>query len=298
MVVKAGFWMNKTSFIRVLLCILFGAVHLCAQTPSDSSNDSIYVGFLDDAREEMVNWKPGVAQERVIRPAFQRTALGWKEVEFSSLPPHMTWTIAFDGRNLGQVESQVDSDEGLTAVQTILTSSAAVPSIGSPSQEFAGLMANGPTKLRRPLIAVSKPYFRDPDGWKRTRLPNEIAGVVRKAFRREFPHVDRCKDEEAVERHWKFPDSALAFPIAYASNKRSFLMEANLNAGDCGYVDQPDDPLSNPWFFVAADGTVRRIGSFMSLLDTGDYDNDGKSELVFFQSQGEIRTGSSCLTRV
>jgi hypothetical protein len=203
----------------------------------------------------------------------------------------MTWTIAFDGRTLGQVESQVDSDEGLTAVQTILTSADGIPSVGPPSQEFAGLMADGPTKIRRPLVAVSKPCFHDPDGWKRTKLPNEIAGVVRKAFRREFPHVDRCKDEKAVERNWKFPDSALALPIAYGSNKHSFLVKASLNAGDCGYVDEPDDPLSDPWFFVAADGTVRRIGSFMSLLDAGDYDNDGKSELVFFLTQGENTDG-------
>jgi hypothetical protein len=56
-------------------------------------------------------------------------------------------------------------------------------------------------------------------------------------------------------------------------------------------VDDPGDPLSEPWFFVSPNGTVRRIGSFMSLLDAGDYDNDGKSELVFFLSQGEDTDG-------
>lgn len=66
---------------------------------------------------------------------------------------------------------------------------------------------------------------------------------------------------------------------------------ASLNAGDCGWVDQEDDPLSEPWFFVSENGTVRRIGSFMSLLDAGDYDNDGKSEVVFSLSQGENTDG-------
>jgi len=44
-------------------------------------------------------------------------------------------------------------------------------------------------------------------------MPDEIAVLVRTAFRREYPHVDRCKDEQAVERNWKFPDSALSFPL-------------------------------------------------------------------------------------
>ncbi len=280
--------MDKTFSARILVCAVFFGIALCAQTPS---GDKIYVGVLDDAREEMLDWKPGVAQERIVRPAFEKTVTGWKKVDASSLPARMNWTVAFDSKNLGSVETQAASEEGLTAVQKILTPASAIPIIGSPSQQFAGLMAIGPTKVRRPLIVISKPYFHDPDGWKRTKLSDEIAALVRTAFRREYPHVDRCKDERVVEHNWKFPNSALTFPSAYGSNKNSFLVEASLNAGDCGWVDDPNDPMSDPWFFVSPDGTVRRIGSFMSLLDAGDYDNDGKSEVVFLLSQGENTDG-------
>lgn len=277
--------------VRIFVGVLFLGIAVTAQTPSGDSSDKIYVGVLDDAREEMVNWKAGVAQERIVRPAFEKTAIGWKGIDASSLPARMSWTVAFDGKNLGSVDTQAGSDEDFTPVQKILTPASSVPVIGSASQQFAGLMAAGPTKVRRPLMAVSKPYFHDPDGWKRTKVPDEIAGLVRTAFRREYPKVDRCKDEEVVKRNWRFPDSALVFPIAYASNKHSFLLMASLNAGDCGWVDQEDDPLSEPWFFVSENGTVRRIGSFMSLLDAGDYDNDGKSEVVFSLSQGENTDG-------
>jgi len=283
--------MVKTFSAKSLVCVMFLGIALSAQTSSDNTKGRIYIGILDDAREEMINWKPAVAQQRIIRPAFEKAVLGWKQVDTSSLPAHMNWTIAFDGKNLGDVETQAGSGEGFTPVQNILTPASLVPTVGSPSQQFAGLMAIGPTKVRRPLIAVSKPYFKDPDGWKKTKLPDEIAGLVRTAFRREYPHVDRCKDEQAVERNWKFPDSALSFPTAYASNKNSFIVQASLNAGDCGWVDQPDDPLSQPWFFLSANGTVRRIGSFMKLLDAGDYDGDGKSEVVFLVSQGENTDG-------
>ena len=94
-----------------------------------------------------------------------------------------------------------------------------------------------------------------------------------------------------MERDWKFPDVSLQLPVAYASRKHSFLVEARLNAGECGYVDDPNDPLAEPWFFVSTEGSVRRIGGFMSLLDAGDYDNDGRSELVFFLSKPENTDG-------
>ena len=64
----------------------------------------------------------------------------------------------------------------------------------------------------------------DPDGWKRTQLSEEISKLVREAFRRQYPHLDRCKDEKIAEHDWKFPDSALMLPYAYASNKTLSLL--------------------------------------------------------------------------
>lgn len=287
-VANVGFGMDRIFPARFLVCVVLFASPLCAQT---ASGGKLYLGVLDDAREEMVNWKPGVAQERVVRPIFERTAIGWKELDNSSLPPHVIWTVAFDGKNLGTVETQAGS-EGFTAIQKILTPQSGIPSVGAPSQQFAGLLGDGgKTKVRRPLIVVSKPYFHDPDGWKRAKVPDEITILIRKAFRREYPQVDRCKDEEIAQHDWKFPDSALSFPIAYSSNNRSFLVEASLDAGNCGYISEPDEPESEPWFFVSPDGNVRWIGSFLTLLDAGDYDNDGRSEVLFVLSQGENTDG-------
>jgi hypothetical protein len=142
------------------------------------------------------------------------------------------------------------------------------------------------------LIVVSKPYTSDPDNWKRLSQPPEaIASLLREAFRKDFPHAYRCKDEKVVQHNWNFPDSALQFPTTYASNKDTFLVESILNAGECGYVDDPNNADSSPWFFVSADGHARRIGSFMSLLDAGDYDNEGRSEVIFILEQPEDTEG-------
>jgi hypothetical protein len=177
------------------------------------------------------------------------------------------------------------------AKQTIVTPTAQIPTVGKPSRWFTGISTLfGLATVRRPLVVVSKPYYRDPDGWKGRQVSEEIAQLVREGFRRQSPHVDRCKDEKIAEHDWKFPDSALTLPAAYGSSKNAFLVAVSLNAGDCGWGGRPDDPLDSfvyQWFFVAADRSVRRIGGFDQLLDAGDYDNDGSSEVIFFSARSE-----------
>ncbi|MGB2591443.1 MAG: hypothetical protein WBG02_06650 [Candidatus Acidiferrum sp.] len=280
------------------LAILFLSFGLLRATTAHQNADAdvVYIGILDDAREELRNWKAGVAEDRIIMPAFERNDRGWTAIK--SFPPkQVKWTIAFDGRKLGLVESQRDTEadqltsEYSRAKQRILTPAPEIPSIGKPSVKFAGVFAPGPGKFRRPLVAVSKPYFRDPDNWKRGTLPAEIARLVRAGFRRQFPHVDRCSEEQIAERDWKFPDSAIRLGTAYISNKDSFLVATHLDAGDCGWGGHPDDPLDtfvDQWFFVSPDRAVLRIGGFDQLLDAGDYDNDGHSELIFFSMRSEI----------
>jgi hypothetical protein len=262
-----------------------------------NSDDAIYVGILDDAREAFGGEKTSIFKRRIVMPAFENRDAEWHAV--THFWPHsMKWTVAFDGRNLGEVESQASSVEAdqinsndSRAKELIVTPEAKVPTVGKPSREFAGISSLfGLNAVRRPLVVVSKPYYRDPDGWKRTQLREPIAGLVRETFRRQYPHVDRCKDEEIAERDWKFPDSALSVRAAYASNKNSFLVAVNLDAGDCGWGGRPDEPTDSfvfQWFLVEADRSVRRIGGFEVLLDAGDYDNDGRSELIFFSTRSE-----------
>ena len=264
-----------------------------------TSDDPVYVGILDDAREDIWHGKTGPIERKVVMPAFEKSSSEWRTVT-SFLPRHVKWAVAFDGKNLGQVESQASSDGGSAdqisskssrAKQFLLTPTADVPTVGNPSEKFTGVSAIlGPLKVHRPLVVVSKPYFKDPDGWKRTQLPDEVVRLVRQEFRRQYPHVDRCKDEEIAEHDWKFPDSALVLVATYASNKDSFLVAVSLNAGDCGWGGRPDDPLDpwvHQWFSIAADRSVRRIGGFEELVDAGDYDNDGSSELIFFSTRSE-----------
>jgi hypothetical protein len=296
--------MSKISiFGGLLLAIHFGT---CAfgQAPGSTSSEHVFVGILDDNRHEVANWEPGPARRRMVRIAFEKTAKGWETVpsDSTSIPQTVRWTVVFDGRSLGRIQTEdsklpsgeIDRESDYNArIQEIVTDAEKVPVVGKPASKFAPLgEADGPSRARRPLVVVSKPNFTDPDGWKRIASPpGEVSILLRDSFRRDFSQVVRCKDEKIVKRNWRFPDSALSFPVAYASGNGTFLVETDLDAGNCGYIDDPNDPLSDPWFFVDADGKVKRIGSFLYLLDAGDYDNDGRSELIFGLNQPEDTDG-------
>jgi len=60
---------------------MFLGIALSAQTSSDNTNGRVYIGVLDDAREEMIDWKAGVAQQRIIRPAFEKAAMAYQQFD-------------------------------------------------------------------------------------------------------------------------------------------------------------------------------------------------------------------------
>jgi hypothetical protein len=288
-----GHWVRPMSFF-FLACL---SVPLARQQTLQRPSEPIYIGILDDAREEKRGWQEGVAEHRLVMPAFERVDSEWL-VE-TSLPASMNWTVAFDGKNLGSVESAWHPDvpgdklrsRESRSKQSIVTPMGQVPTVGAPSRKFAGVFSFGPLKVRRPLVLVSKPYFRDPDGWRRTKISSKVSALVAAAFRKKYPTIMHCRDEELLDRQWTYPDSVLSFPDTYASNKDSFLVSVAVNSGDCGWETNPEDPqciLANQWFYIAADRSVRRIGAFADLLDAGDYDNDGVSELIFFSINSEM----------
>lgn len=60
----------------------------------------------------------------------------------------------------------------------------------------------------------------------------------------------------------------------------SFQLEMSRNKCE----DVQSDTWAASWFHVNKEGSVRYIGRGMTLLDAGDYDNDGESEIIFWRS--------------
>ncbi len=265
------------------------------QAPDD--DQAVYVGLVEDDRRQLAQLGSkdvGLVSNRTVTPAFARDASGWKPVDH--LIRTVRWTIAFDGKNLGELDSEPISEpqahpnslKGPLYIHSIDTPLDKIPAAGKPTSDFAG---NFGTDVRRPLVVVSKPNFSDPEHWKRAILAQERTARIRTAFRETFGHIRHCDSSGEILQHdATIADSDLGVLKTYGSNDGSFIVETQLKDHRCVFNKEERDLQlleGNQWFYVNASGTVLFLGRDWQLVDAGDYDGDGKSEVIFYVAEGE-----------
>lgn len=257
--------------IRALLILI--ALYSYAAEPA------IILGVLEEIPSRYV----GEPSFRAVRVAFQKKGREWQSFPgdcpdqaclktiASEYPPSVTWSISFSGRSLGQLTASTPKEfEHYSAVGLQkITSKEPIPAIGKRSAEFGGFLGSA---VLRPLIADSQPHSNDPDSWKPTRPSSELAASLRLAFRKKFPKVSNCASQP-------YRDADIKLNKTYSSNKGWSAVQLLLTGNRC---DGPqDDPFIDQWFAVTPHGEAIFLGQGMWLVDAGDYDNDGKSEVVF-----------------
>jgi hypothetical protein len=224
---------------------------------------------------------------RSVRVVFRKEAREWQAFPSACLgqecaakyPSGVNWTVAFDGRSVGQITTR--NGDGFRFYSDVGQQSIAkadlVPTIGNPSQDFAGFLG---TPVYRPLVAVSKPYFHDPERWKTVQLSPTVVGPLRKQFRQRFPTVANCTNsEENIDKPWPYHDDDIKVIRAYSSNENWSIARLRLDEYRC---DGPADAaFVDQWFVISPSQELRFLDKAMWLVDAGDYDNDGKSELLF-----------------
>jgi hypothetical protein len=229
---------------------------------------------------------------RTVRVVFEKKGNEWQafrsdcddpaclKAVTSSYPSEVKWTIAFDGKNVGEVVSRTPSDFLWYSDigQQVITSKNPVPMVGTRSPEFGGF--TGAT-VYRPLVANSKQYFADPDRWKPFALSPALTTLLQQAFRKRFPKLCRTSqtDQSKLEQ-FPYRNEAVKAVKAYTSGSGSLVARLHLEAVDCQDTEA-GFAIDDPWFFVDTKKTVTYLDSGMWLVDAGDYDNDGKSELIF-----------------
>jgi hypothetical protein len=196
----------------------------------------------------------------------------------AQFPSEMNWTITFDGRNIGQVTINPERFDFYGDVgQQKITGAESIPTVGKPAQEFAGFLGKD---VYRPLVANSRPFFSDPEQWKPAHLSSEVVRLLRKQFRQKFPHVSNCEnDKENLDKPWFYQDSDIKIMKAYSSKENWAVARVRLEEYRCDGPD--DDPFVDQWFSISPTREVRFLDKAMWLVDAGDYDGDGRSELVF-----------------
>jgi hypothetical protein len=198
----------------------------------------------------------------------------------STYPQEIAWTISFDGKSIGELiaktrtEAVRHSNFGLQQI----TSHGAVPTIGTRSRDYSGFLE---VPVLRPLIANSKPFSSDPEMWTPAAIPSREVTMLRRAFRKKFPKLCReTKLETGPLEPFAYKDEDISVLKAYSSKAGWMVARLHLEAIDCDDVEAGFE-MDDPWFTVSPDKAVAYLDAGMWLVDAGDYDNDGKSEIVF-----------------
>lgn len=238
------------------------------------------VGVLEEKREG-----------HSVRVCFQSKASEWTALQSEcptpaclktlpeKFPASMKWTIAFDGKNLGTVETKRPKEFKLYADvgQQEISSGATIPAKGEATEEFSGFSGG---KVHRPLVAVSVPNFKDPESWRPASLSASLQKKARLAFREKFAKVSNCKNpDENKSEPWKYVDSDIKIGKSYLSSKKYALIRADLQEYRCD--GPPPEAFETHWFLATPGGAVRFLDTGLILVDAGDYDGDGSSEVIF-----------------
>lgn len=282
-----------------VVCLLTLSLLVTGYVPAHADDSEIIVGVLEH-HEGLVTGDPFYFTVRVV---FKKTEGAWESFEsdcrnpaclqalISEFPPRMTWTITFDGKNLGHVSTvnprkfKYYSSVG----QQDIVRGSKIPTIGTPSSKFNGWELED---VYRPLVAVSHPNYKDLDRWKLSHLEDKLIQLARTEFRKQFTTATNCdKEDENRSREipWPYVDSDIKILKSYSSNKHWTLLQLILEGSECEMLDD-HSPFMGQWFAVSPKHHVSHLGEAMTLIDAGDYDNDGRSEVIF-KAYGNNRGG-------
>ncbi len=274
---------------RTFLSLLLAVPAVFSVSPAKASGQTIVLGVLEDV--------PGVyagePNSPAVRVVFQKNGPGWQpfpsdcrnqdclKTISSQYPREVAWTITFAGLSLGRVRGRTPKEFKFYShigLQEIVDAGS-VPTIGKRSAEFGGFAE---ASVHRPLVANSQAYFSDPETWKPSVLPADLIGFLREQFRRRFPKFCKASNHDGGKLEpFPYRDEDVKVVKAYTSRKGWTVARLRLEeAIDCDDVEAGFE-IGDRWFAVDPQKTAQYLGEGMWLVDAGDYDNDGKSEVVF-----------------
>ena len=273
------------------------------ENKSNADSGILYLGVLETKH---INWpesnyqaKKDSTSKKIVRVLFYKSKNEWKtlEKEISNpkiYPTQCTWFIAFDGKQIGGFQSSFEPlrfkeypwtyprDAYHKTIQKNL------PTIGLPTTDFAGWTNE---KQPRPLVVVSKPNCTDPENWK-PFFPSQ--NYIKTIFPIYKEYISRFIDTSRLDI------SKMTYLKSYKSIKLDKLIQiGHLNKN----IVNNEEFISYPiWIYISNSGNIKNLTKMIDyeyilddggdddfstsiLVDAGDYDSNGKSELIFWSSR-------------
>jgi hypothetical protein len=287
---RGGIFMVRRSLFVLVALAGLSAFARASQQP-------ILLGILEDVPAQTAGSWGALPNLPGIRLVFEK-----RDGEWRAFPPYcgknetcyprhaVTWTITFDGGFRGQVTGlpvQAPArGEPRWYGEEHQKTLGPVPTVGRRAQEFSGWLWQ---PLFRPLVACSRPYYRDPDAWKPSPASHYQVGAMIAQYRRRFPQkLESCK-ERGHDESWRPRDGDFQLTKSYASRSGYLVAGLYLEAQCDDLIIDPSqadpftgaDPFTPQWYLLTPEGEISFLGQNLRLLDAGDYDDDGQSEVVF-----------------
>ena len=232
-----------------------------------------------------------------LRPLFARRGDSWtalltqdslRSLELGA----RQFTLAFDGRSLGTLNTSDPGFQGDTDWFTRdhfldIEPGQRLPRVANRSHRFEG-WCDAPAV--RPIVAVTSDHYEDPESWKPFQPSPALRDSLFPAFRTVVGDATVCRKRkepgrtDSTEHDVAYPYTArdLVVIAAYRNVRGREIvgLEISESIRPCDYFMDPQ--VLGHWFLVGATPTL--LGDNMDLVDAGDYDGDGKSELLFWTS--------------
>jgi len=198
-------------------------------------------------------------------------------------PSAISWSVCFDGRSLGPLNTGLPQSEnvpGWLRWAHVPVQGQVVPFVGKRTREFTGWMGG---EVFRPLVLTSGGRCADPDGWRpEVPSPAVIAKLI-PAMREATKEIYDC-GKDGGRLPYSFPDAAILPGKSYVSRNGARIVQLSVRMPEsllhrCEIIEGPGwQPHT---FGVLPDGEVAHLGHGLQLIDAGDYDGDGRSEVIF-----------------
>ena len=220
------------------------------------------------------------AYKYIVRVLFEKQGKEWIPVH--SLPiQENDWFVAFDGKCLGKINNGTKLViSGTNNSYYELQDNPNIPHVKPMTTNFNGWMEGGNVPLFRPLVLVTKQNYTDPQNWKPFNPIDSIIDRCILSFRKTIGSVVFCDSIHGDKPTSDYNRSTIITGKCYHSNEGEILISLYLNYKL--FKCEVSETGGTKWFLFDKHGKMQLLNIPGSdLLDAGDYDSDGLSELIF-----------------
>lgn len=196
------------------------------------------------------------------------------------------WTIAFDGKNRGAITSydpkQSFENEWTFSRDKLHNLIPSQKTLKIKSHSLFSGWCNSPTY--RPIVLVSKENYRDPQAWKPFKPKRNILNILLPKIEETISDVVMIDPDTYKKTPFQYQAKDLTLFKSYKSLNNAKIIQVGFDIKniDCGGEVDPECP--SQWFYIDKDNNTIYLGVKLEVVDAGDYDNDGNSEVIFWHS--------------